>query len=552
MRKMTILGTLLAVAIASHAASPGRWVEARDDQFRVVTDGNDAQARQILEQFERIRWMFGMLFPGRNGDSVEPITVVAAKNTSSFQALEPAEYLAGGQLKLAGIFSRINEKNYVLLRLNASFERPFASVYHEYTHLQFRDEAEWMPLWLSEGLAGFFQNTEITGKEVRLGAPSAESVFVLRRLPLIPLNILFRADRGSPYYHEEQKGSLFYAESWALTHYLELTDRESGSHHINDYLEMARQRVDPVEAAEKAFGDLRSLQDHLTAYIRANQYRTFALSPRASQIDTSKYALRELTPIEADAMRAEALMSVHRDEEARALAEEVLQRDPRNVQASETMGALERRAGHAGTAFEWYRAAIRGSSQDYFVQFSFASLAMAGDTSWDDPEIERSLRTALRLNPRYYPASQFLATLLTSFQRDDEAIAVLERARRAAVTSADADKAQARIASIDRTVAERRMLASKSDQQNAAIARAAEPTQQPGPKHPAESANGPKHVAKGTIRNVECNYPAIIDFRVEGSTRTVRLYSNDFTLSTTRCWVFFPRGTSTPATSLRA
>ena len=31
---------------------------------------------------------------------------------------------------------------------------------------------------------------------------------------------LFAVDAQSPYYHEENKGSIFYAESWALTHYL--------------------------------------------------------------------------------------------------------------------------------------------------------------------------------------------------------------------------------------------------------------------------------------------------------------------------------------------
>ena len=542
MRRMTILGALLGAAIASHATPPGRWMEARDDHFRVVTDGNEAQARRILEQFERIRWMFGALFPYAADHSVEPIMVVAAKNTGSFRALEPVDYLGSGKVHLAGIFTHINEKNYVLLRLNASFQHPFASVYHEYTHLQFRDEAEWMPLWLGEGLAGFFQNTEISGKEILLGAPSAENVFTLHQLQLIPLPILFRVDRGSPYYHEEQKGSLFYAESWALTHYLELADRESGLHRINDYLEMTRRQVHPVEAAEKAFGDLRSLEDHLTAYIRAGQYRTFALTPRATQTNAPNCTLRALTSTESDAMRAEVLMSMQRDEEARALAEVVLQRDPLNVQASGTMGILEQRAGHRDSALKWYRAAVRGASQDFFVHFSFASLAMSGDTSWDDPEIDRSLRTALRLNPRFYPASEFLASLLTSFQRDDEAIAVLEQARRAAVGSADAEKAQMRIAKIEKAATERRRLAAESARQNAAMARSSEPLHESGPRHPAEPLKGPKRVARGTIRGVQCASPAIIDFRIEGSARSVRLYSNDFTALDYTVLGFLPAG----------
>ena len=47
------------------------------------------------------------------------------------------------------------------------------------------------------------------------------------------------------------------------------------------------------------------------------------------------------------------------------------------------------------------------------------------------------------------------------------------------------------------------------------------------PRHPAE-ATGPKHTVSGTIRNVTCAYPAILEFELEGA-KTYRVYNNDFT-----------------------
>src|SRR5215472_12996170 len=41
---------------------------------------------------------------------------------------------------------------------------------------------------------------------------------------LLPLPTLFTVDETSPYYLEEKKGAIFYAECWALTHYLTLKD----------------------------------------------------------------------------------------------------------------------------------------------------------------------------------------------------------------------------------------------------------------------------------------------------------------------------------------
>ena len=69
-------------------------------------------------------------------------------------------------------------------------------------------------------MAEFYQNTDIDGKDVRLGQPSAGNINLLRNNRLIPLTTLLQIDHSSPYYHEEQKGNIFYAESWALTHYL--------------------------------------------------------------------------------------------------------------------------------------------------------------------------------------------------------------------------------------------------------------------------------------------------------------------------------------------
>ena len=453
------LATLVALQVASCAfglASSAQWIEARSEHFRVLTDSNEKQARHILDEFERMRWTFHTLFPNADIDPAEPIFVVAARNKKSFQAIEPAAYLASGQLKVFGLFMRVYDKDYVLLRLDTEFAHPFASIYHEYTHLQFSQDAEWMPLWLNEGLAEFFQNTEVRHKDVWLGGPSTDNILYLRQNSLIPLPILFKVDRNSPYYHEEQKGSIFYSESWALTHYLEMADREKSTHHLDDYLRRVSRHEDPVIAAERAFGDLQQLQEVLKSYVRAGDFEQFLLSSAAAPIDESAYRVRTLTQSESDAIRADVLIGVQREAEGRALLEVVLKADPKNTQAYETMGALEYRAGHPEAALKWYGEALQFSSDNYFAYFNFANLAMSEGIGWDDPKIEAALRMAIELNPRFYPASEFLATLLSSLNRDRDAIAVMRNAQRAAARPLDAEKAAARIARLEQAQAGRK------------------------------------------------------------------------------------------------
>jgi tetratricopeptide (TPR) repeat protein len=549
-RRVVPLALLMVASYGFGAALPEPWIEARSGHFRVLTDSNEKQARHLLDEFERMRWMFHTLFPNANVDPVEPIVVLAARNRKSFQALEPAAYLEPGQMKLSGLFMRVYDKNYVLLRLDAVFAHPFASVYHEYTHLQFSQDAAWMPLWLNEGLAEFIQNTEIRNKDVWLGEPSPENILYLRQSRLIPLPVLFKVDRDSPYYHEERKGSVFYSESWALTHYLEVTDSEKATHRIDDYVKLVSHHEDPIIAAEKAFGNLNGLQNALESYIQASSYKQFVLSSAAARIDESAYKVRMLPQSESDAIRADVLIGVEREKEGQTLVDAVLKADPNNAQAHETMGALQYRAGHPDAALKWYSEAVKLSSVNYFAYFNFANLAMSDGKGWDDPSIENALRTAIKLNPRFYPASEFLATLLGSLNRHSDAIAVMQNAQEVAASPLDAAKAKAKIARLEQMEAERKSAASSSSEAGAIVANTKLVMLDLGPKHPTEPANGPKHIALGAIRRVRCSDPAVIEFRLEGANKSLSLYSNDYLKIEFTARGFTPEGAIHPCDDL--
>ena len=95
------------------------------------------------------------MFPQAHVDPGTPIVVLAVKDKKDFQSLEPEAYLAKGQLELAGLFLRAPDKNYVLLRLDAQGEHPYATVYHEYPHLLSSRAEAGLPLGLNAGLAEF-------------------------------------------------------------------------------------------------------------------------------------------------------------------------------------------------------------------------------------------------------------------------------------------------------------------------------------------------------------------------------------------------------------
>jgi hypothetical protein len=185
------------------------------------------QGRQVVDQFERMRWMFHTLFPKVNVDPAEPIVDPrSSRITRCFQTLEPAEYLsqrpdapgrsvsqdAGQELRAAG--SRRGTR--------ASLTRPCIT---NTPTCSSRAQANGCRCGSTRVSPNSSRTPTSTTKTFSLGQPSVERhYYYLRQNQLMPLETLFRVDHNSPYYHDEQKGSVFYAQSWALTHYLEVND----------------------------------------------------------------------------------------------------------------------------------------------------------------------------------------------------------------------------------------------------------------------------------------------------------------------------------------
>jgi tetratricopeptide (TPR) repeat protein len=383
----------------------------------------------------------------------------------------------------------------------------------------------------------------------------------------LPLATLFKVDVNSPYYHEEEKASVFYAESWALTHYLEVTDRQKGTHRVPDYMLLVSQHMDPAVAAEKAFGDLKQLQSALEAYIRANSYMQFILNSAAAPLDEASYTSKALTQAEADAFRADFLASVQRTQEARSLLDAVLKSDPNNIQARETMGYLAFRDGDRQAARKWYGEAVKLDSPNYLAHYHFAILSMGGAGLPDYADAEAGLRAAIRLNPRFAPAYDQLANLLAmrhenleeahslnlqAVQLDPGNLAFRMNAASVLMAmgkygeAADVLRTAEKMAANPSQVA---MVQNRLKQVEAMESRAAQPiatvTAPPTgkifvqtsdsvtdvdakPKHPTESPTGPKHFAVGVIRGVQCSYPTVIEFHLDTVKKPVSLYSNNY------------------------
>ena len=546
-QRFVLLLLLFAAALAPARDKPENWLEVRSSHFTVVTNANEKTGRRIADQFERMRSVFHMAFPRMSIDNGSPIIVLAVKDEKDFRALEPQAYLAKGQVKLGGLFLRAPDKNYVLMRVDAEGEHPYLVIYHEYTHLLMSKAQEWLPLWLNEGLAEFYQNTDIHDKDVALGQPNRENLELLRYNSILPLPVLFTVDHNSPYYHEENKGSIFYAESWALTHYLLVKDIKEKTQRLPDYAQLVAQNADPVTAATRAFGDLKQLQTNLENYIRGGSF-TYFKGATPADMGEAGFQVHSLSIQQSDAVRADFLAYNDRVADARPLLDAVLKEDPKNVSAHETMGYIEFRAGHLDEARKWFGQAVKLDSQSYFANYYFAAISMNDVANpGDDAEVEASLRAAIKLNPSFAPPFERLAafegmrhrnfdearlmsiksveldpgnigyrmtaaSVLMQMQKPDDALAVLREALRVAKTPQETASIQAFLSQVQ-TYATARLQRTQTTGQvlgeangDATVAFTDDGDVDPPDDGPPQ---GPHRFLVGTLQSVNCHNSSI-------------------------------------------
>jgi len=317
-KSIYLLLLLVASAFATAHDDSDRWIEVRSPRFIIVTSSGISQGRRIAAQFERIRSIFHQSYPEIENDPELPVLILAVKRKDQFRRLAPNTYSSKRSLPTHGLFVRASDKNYILMRLDPEAGNPYPLVFHEYTHVFLRETYDRMPLWLNEGLAEFYQNTEIYDQDVLLGEPNLRHLKFLRENKLLPLETLFTVDEKSPYYVDKKKGLIFHAECWALAHYLMLKDYGEKTSRMLEYTNLVNDDVDAVTAAVRVFGDLRKLQRNLELYIEQNGFNHFT-TKFSTKLEGSQFEVNPLSPVQARRVQADYLAASGRPEEARLL-----------------------------------------------------------------------------------------------------------------------------------------------------------------------------------------------------------------------------------------
>jgi tetratricopeptide (TPR) repeat protein len=392
------------------AVAADNWIEVRSPHFIVNSNAGEKEARKVADQFEQIRKMFHSAFSGLRLDPAQPIIIVAAKNENTIKLFLPEEWELKGHIHHAGMYQPGQDKDYVVLRVDSEGDNPFHTLYHEYTHALLRLNFSNLPIWLNEGLAEFFGNSTLGDKQIKTGTIDPGHLYLLNQSKLIPIETLLEVDHNSPYYNETNRASIFYAESWAVVHYLMMDNDARQKQLMKNFLTAWEKSGNQLDAAREAFGDLRQFGKKIESYARQASFQ-IGLVKVGQEASDKNYVVRSVSSGEALALRGDFFTHHDRVDRAQALLEEAVKTEPNLPFAHEALGYYHYRRHEIEEADKEIMEAIKLGASGFATQYFHGLLLMQrGSFSGEvAQEAKSSLEKAVQLNPQFAPAYEGLS-----------------------------------------------------------------------------------------------------------------------------------------------
>jgi Protein of unknown function (DUF1570). len=450
MRRFLAFLALSLLATSASAIEPprekDRWTTLSIDELTIYSSANDSTTRGIASGLVRLREALSVVTQLKVRSPL-PTKVYIFGDQRSFTLY--CEAALGRSDRLSGVFLAHRDGNQVLVDGDA--REVNRVVNHELTHYFLRNTvpAE-VPLWFNEGLAEFYSVFTAHNDSVDVGLPIAEHLAWLRTQPLIPLKDLFAVDHDSKDYHEGNRQGVFYAESWALVHFLMIGSPERRSQ-LGTYVGLIASGRPNDEAFHSAFhATYDELERELRKYIRS-----FSMS-------YIRYPLANLKPIDVPApqpLARDALLvsladlllhaSTPHFAEAETFLAAALKVRPSSADAYAELGVAKSWQRENAAAEEFFEKAVQLGSRDALPYLLYgdsilrrleASERHGAAAVTGDIEKARSLfRKATELNPASALAFAGLGATYTMTAEDPvPGITALERSLALAPSESDA------------------------------------------------------------------------------------------------------------------
>jgi hypothetical protein len=378
-----------------------RWICVTTPHFEMYTTSSEKQAVRTLQVLEQVRYFFLQRSVSKQAPSSR-VRIIAFSSEKDYKPYRPN----------AGTFAyylQSRERDYIVMQ-DIEPDHHQAAM-HEYTHLIVQHTKMQLPVWLNEGMAELYSSLEPHGQGAMVGRPSAARAGTLAKQKWMDWNVLLAVDHDSPFYNESEKMSIFYAQSWALTHMLFLSPAYSSG--FSQFLLTVANGSPTPEALRKVYGKtVPEVGRDVVEYVRQS-----SMEAAVYEISLSKSDLDEQTTNLSDFQVSLALADLlaSRKETASEAQRQMLvleQQNPGNSDLEVSLGYLAWQADNLLEARKHFSLAVALGSKNSRMIYDYARLNQADGA---EPQTTVDLLTkVISLQPDDTDARIFLAEVEAS------------------------------------------------------------------------------------------------------------------------------------------
>lgn len=259
MSVLRVFLTAILVAL-SFLASPVRaeWLRGESEHFVVYGDTSERQMRSYVQKIERFDQVLRAYYP-KPPEFISPkLSIYLARSKADMREVWPTL-----PSTVAGFYARQDERIFAMATDDGEGD---SVLFHEYAHhFMFQNLTSPYPQWFVEGFAEYYATIELRSDRVKIGlfSPGRMNSLSGGLNQWAPMEAILSQGRPGS---RRVVGHKFYAQSWALTHYLLSTPERQAM--LDAYFRAIWQGVEPAAAVQTAMGRTpQQLQSDLFRYV---------------------------------------------------------------------------------------------------------------------------------------------------------------------------------------------------------------------------------------------------------------------------------------------
>ena len=422
------------------AMAKDQWLEVRSKNFLLIGNASEKDIRKVGTRLEQFRETFRQLFTKTNFTASIPTNVIVFKSDSAYKPFKPKR--ADGKLDtfVAGYFQPGEDVNYITLSTEGEDADTFGTIFHEYVHFIINTNfgKSDVPPWFNEGLAEYYQTFQIEeDQKVKLGLPQSEHLALLQQTKFIPLDELFKVSSFQLLQTGNHSRSIFYAESWALIHYLIANGKGEA---LNTFLSLVLKDTPPEKAFQQAFQiTYADMEKALRKYVEQSSYKYTMVTFKNKLTFDADMQTVPLDEAGSNAYLGDLLYHVNRTDDAEPYLAAALKILPTMSMANTALGMVKLRQRKYDEAKDYLEKAIAEDQKNHMAYYDYAYLLSRegrdefGYVKSFPPDSAAKMREALRkaiaIKPDFTESYELLAFVnLVNDEQLDESVALLKKA----------------------------------------------------------------------------------------------------------------------------